>query len=291
MSDDTPAPAVPDSARRWREDLESWAIPPEILAAAPETPWGCPTGLFARAAEEATAAREGRHREPPSPSRRRALEALPDGGSVLDVGAGGGAASLPLCPPAAAVTAVDQSPAMLAAFAELAARLGVEHREVEGLWPAVAAEVGPADVVVCHHVLYNVGDLVPFALALTDHARERVVVEITADHPQATLNPLWERFHGNVRPTRPTAADALAVLGDLGLDVGVEEFDAPPRWGHSHDRAELVAFTRRRLCLPPERDPDVDAVLPDATPRPTVTMWWPGRAAGEAPQWPGRANA
>ena len=259
-----------ESARRWQEDLESWAIPPEILAAAPETPWGCPTGLFARSAEEAVAARE----TPSTPSRRRALEALPDGGTVLDVGAGGGAASLPLCPPASAVTAVDQSAAMLTAFAGLAGQQGVVHEEVEGLWPAVAGEVGPADVVVCHHVLYNVGDLVPFVVALTDHARHRVVVEITAEHPQSTLNDLWLHFHGTVRPTRPTAADAAAVVSDLGFDVRMEEFEAAPRWGHDHDRAELVAFARRRLCLPPERDPDVDAVLETPGPRRHVTLWW-----------------
>lgn len=270
MSDQT---GLPESARQWSDDLESWAIPPEILAAAPETPWGCPTGLFARSAQETVAGREG----PRTPSQRRALEALPDGGSVLDIGAGGGAASLPLCPPAAAVTAVDQSAGMLAAFAELAEKQGVAHRELAGRWPAVADEVEPADVVVCHHVLYNVGDLVPFVLALTDHARRRVVVEITAEHPQATLNPLWLHFHGNVRPTRPTAQDAAAVLGDLGFDVSAEEFEAAPRWNHEHDRVDLVAFTRRRLCLPAERDPEVDALLEPPAPRRHVTLWWPGR--------------
>jgi len=263
----------PESARRWREDLESWAIPPEILKAAPETPWGCPTGLFARSAEEAVGAREA----PRTPSQQRAREALPDGGSLIDVGAGGGAASLPLCPPAASVTAVDQSPGMLSAFAGLAAQQGIDHGEVEGLWPDVAGRVGPADVVVCHHVLYNVADLVPFVLALTDHARRRVVVEITAEHPQATLNPLWLHFHGNVRPTRPTADDAAAVLRDLGLDVATEEFEAAPRWNHEHDRLDLVAFTRRRLCLPAERDPEVDALLEPPAPRRHVTLWWPGR--------------
>ncbi|MDQ1514666.1 MAG: hypothetical protein QOE80_496 [Actinomycetota bacterium] len=284
MGDDTPERPAPDSARRWREDLDSWAIPPDILAAAPETPWGCPTGLFARAAEEALAERE----EAPSPSLQRALEALPEGGSVLDVGAGGGAASLPLCPPAASVTAVDQSPGMLAAFAERAEQLKIDHAEVEGLWPAVAATVGPADVVVCHHVLYNVGDIVPFVVALTGHARRRVVVEITAEHPQSSLNALWKRFHGNVRPTRPTAADAAAVLAELGLDVGIEEFEAAPRW-HDHDRAELVAFTRRRLCLPAERDVEIDAVLEPPGPRRSVTLWWSGEA-GEAPKWSGAAG-
>jgi SAM-dependent methyltransferase len=201
---------------------------------------------------------------------------------VLDVGAGGGAASLPLCPPGAAVTAVDQSPGMLAAFADLAQRQGIDHREVEGLWPAVASEVGPADVVVCHHVLYNVGDLVPFLEALTSHARRRVVVEITARHPQASLNPLWEHFHGVARPTSPTAADAAAVIRDVGFNVSVEAFEAPPRWGdHDHDREDLVAFNRRRLCLPAERDPEVAALLEPQGPRRHVALWWLG-AAGSA---------
>jgi len=267
------------SARRWREDLESWAIPAEILAAAPETPWRCPTELFARSAREAVSTEggltaDGRR----SPSVHRAREALPDGGSLLDVGAGGGAASLPLCPPAASVTAVDQNPDMLAAFAGLAAKRGIEHREVEGRWPDVAAKVEPVDVVVCHHVLYNVGDIVPFVLALTSHARRRVVVEITAQHPQSNLNQLWEHFHGTPRPTRPTAEDALAVIRELGIDAGFEAFDAAVRWNHEHDRADVVAFTRRRLCLPAGRDPEVEALLPPDAPRAHATLWWPGTA-------------
>jgi SAM-dependent methyltransferase len=272
-----------DAARRWRADLDSWAIPPEILAAAPETPWACPPGLFGRAAADAVAAGGARTEDGQmTPSVLRAREALPEGGSILDVGAGGGAASLPLCPPGAVVTAVDQSPKMLGVFAGLADQRGIGHREVEGLWPAVAGEVGPADVVVCHHVLYNVGDLVPFLVALTDHARHRVVVEITADHPQASLNELWAHFHGTARPTRPTAEDAVAVARDLGYDVGIEPYEAPPRWNHDHDRAELVAFTRRRLCLPADRDPEVAALLPPHGPRSQVTLWWDGSASGEA---------
>jgi SAM-dependent methyltransferase len=261
------------AARRWREDLDSWAIPAEIIDAAPESPWGCPPGLFARAAEEALDKQAGA----PTPSLLRAREVLAEGGSVLDVGAGGGAASLPLCPPAASVTAVDESPRMLKRFADLAERQGIDHHEVEGLWPDVAGQVGAADVVVCNHVLYNVADLVPFVTALTDHARRRVVVEITAMHPQALLNPLWEHFHGLARPTRPTAEDAVAVLRELGLEVGVEEFDGPMRWqNHQHD--DVVAFMRKRLCLPPERDPEVATLLPPPVARPHVVLWWQGCA-------------
>jgi len=64
--------------------------------------------------------------------------------------------------------------------------------------------------VTCHHVLYNVAELGPFVTALTSHARRLVVVELTARHPLTALNPLWERFHGLVRPNVPTACDALA---------------------------------------------------------------------------------
>ena len=274
MSDDTRLQLEPESARRWREDLDSWAIPPEILAAAPETPWGCPSGLFARSTEEAlTTGGALTYGGQTSPSVRRALEALPEGGSVLDVGAGAGAASLPLCPPGAAVTAVDQSLDMLAAFAALAGRAGILHREVEGRWPDVAGEVGPVDVVV-FQISHRQMDAIP----LTRHARRRVVVEITARHPQAGLNPLWEHFHGTPRPTRPTAEDAAGVVRGLGPDVGFERFDAPPRWNGEADRDELVAFTRRRLCLPAERDPEVAALLPPHGPRQHVTLWWDGGA-------------
>ncbi len=263
-------------ARRWGEALAAWAIPSEILDQAPAKPWGCPTALFARAAEEAVAPDAGLR-----PTTRRAAEVLPDAGTVLDVGAGGGAASLPLAPPAAVITAVDESAGMLEAFAGLAARRGLDHAEVQGSWPEVAGKVEPADVVVCAHVFYNVPDLEPFVTALTRKARRRVVVELTAAHPQASLNPLWHRFHGLDRPRDPTADDALAVLVELGLEVGVERWEAPGRW-ETAPREELVAFARQRLCLPPERDPEVAAALDKdfvSGPRQLVTLWWPGTAA------------
>lgn len=259
-------------AERWRAALAGWAIPDHVLAAAPEPPWGLPPSLFAR--RTAQALEHGAN----DPSRRRALEALPEGGTVLDVGVGAGAASLPLAPPAGLVVGVDEGAAMLAAFAAAAERLGVGHREVHGAWPGVAAEAGVADVVVCHHVLYNVADLVPFAVELTARARRRVVVELSGEHPTSDLNPLWVALHGIRRPTSPTAEDAVAVLEEMGLGVRWEAFERtwPPLGA---DRAETVAAVRRRLCLTPDRDDEIDALLPPEAPvRRTVVAWWDGTA-------------
>jgi len=178
---------------RWREELEAWAIPEEIMERAPQSPWGFPVGMFRAKADQA-------RRGEPTPSNREALRFLGEGGTVLDVGAGAGAASLPLAGSAGGIMAVDESEGMIEAFLAAATTVGVEAVAVVGRWPDVAAEVDPADVVVCNDVLYNVQDLGPFALALTDHARLRVVAQITQAHPLAPMGPLWRHFHGLERP-------------------------------------------------------------------------------------------
>jgi SAM-dependent methyltransferase len=263
------SPAAVEASARWSHQLEVWAIPDDLLATAPESPWGFPPAMFARSAERAQADREV------TPSMRRAKEALPLGGSVLDVGAGGGAASLPLAPPAGELVAVDESQAMLDVLADGAKRRLVRHTEILGRWPDVAPDVPVSDVVVCHHVLYNVGNLAPFLVALDGHAKRRVVVELTERHPQSDLSPLWRSIHGIDRPTQPTATDAADVVVALGYDVQIERFDRPSLW-HDAPRDEQIAFARRRLCVGPEHDAEISAYLDQADDgRPMlVTLWW-----------------
>jgi SAM-dependent methyltransferase len=237
------------------------------------------------------------------------------GGSVIDVGSGAGAASLPLAARASRITAVDTDPAMLSSLAAIAAGLGAEDGKgrapeaplkapdktpeapdktevvtVAGRWPDVADRVPVADVVVCHHVLYNVMELRPFVEALSEHARVRVVVEMTERHPVVPMNPLWRRFHGLERPEGPTWEDAVAAISSLGHDVKVERWDAAPL--HTYESFdEMVAYHRRRLCLPSSSDPEVAAALEElgadpANPvglgrgRPLMTLWWAGTGAG-----------
>jgi SAM-dependent methyltransferase len=260
-----------DAAAEWSAALAALAIPDHILESAPESPYGFPTRLFERVARHTL-------EQPATPSRERAREALDGGGMVLDVGVGGGAASLPLAPPATSITGVDQSARMLEMFARTATERGLRHREVEGSWPEVAASVDDADVVVCHHVFYNAPELEGFARALTHKARRRVVVELTARHPMCELNDLWRHFHGLDRPEGPDAKAAIAVLREMGIEPATARWQRPSLW---RDHApERVAFVRKRLCLGPDRDVEIAELLGarDASPNELVTLWWEGLA-------------
>jgi SAM-dependent methyltransferase len=276
------ADGLPTLLDRWRSDLAAWAIPDRITAAVTDSPWVLPRMVFARRADRLAAA-------PSGPSFERAWAALDPPGSLLDIGAGAGAASLPLLPRCTALTAVDTEPEMLDLLADRAAASGAQPRLITGQWPETAADAGIADVVTCHHVTYNVPDIEPFLNALTAAARRIVVVEMTAAHPLVSLNSLWLRFHGLARPDGPTADDLLAILAAMGISAGSQHWARPGGRDYA-SFAELTEVTRRRLCLPPERAPEVSEALvelgvePDrpvdlgSSGRDVVTIWWNGAA-------------
>lgn len=263
--------------QRWRDALHGWAVPEEILAAAPESPWTLPVECL----QERAAVTQLRT----SPALARALEALPRDGTVLDVGVGPGAASLPLASYASQLIGVDRNEELLARFRTAATATPARVETVLGDWPAVAHRVPVADVVVCFHVLYNVADLAPFVAALSAHARQRVVVELPQCYPFAWMNDLWWHFHQLERPHGPSADDAAAALVELGVAYEREDWQQP-RWGGFRDREDAIAMVRRRLCLSPERDGEVAEALGDrltyrdggwsAMPDTTssVALWW-----------------
>ena len=269
-------------AAGWKDALGSWAIPPAILEAAPESPYGFPTELFVR--------RGRRSADPdrsPTPTTVRALDALPAGGTVLDVGAGGGATSVPLLARAARLVAVDGQPDMLEALTDVTPS-GVELTTIAGRWPDVADDVPACDVAVSGHVAYNVPDLDAFALALSSHARRRVVLELTERHPLSWMNDLWLRFHDIARPEGPTADDAEALCAALGADVKREDrVDEEDVAGSGFARrGDAIALVRRRLCLPAAHDEEVAEALGDrldeheglwragSRGQGVATLWW-----------------
>lgn len=253
------------AAEQWADQLTAWAVPQHILDAAPATPWVFPPDMF-RAPPPGTA--------PRSRSSELAADALGGGGTVLDVGCGAGVAAFALVPPAAALIGTDRQDDMVRRFAETAAERGIPATVVAGPWPDVAPDVPPADVVVCHNVLYNVADLEPFVRALHEHARRRVVIEITERHPQTHRAPLWKHFWDLDRPDGPSASLAAQALREVGFPVRMERSAATMR---DDTRATSVeaAFWCRQLCLPPDRVDEVTALAAELPfPRDRVTLWW-----------------
>jgi SAM-dependent methyltransferase len=267
-------PTITEAAARWAECLERWAIPDEILAQAPVSPWQHDTAMFV---VDDTLDRNAHAAE----IARVVLPAV--GGSVLDVGCGGGRAGLSLVPPAERVIGVDQSPAMLAEFTRSAAVAGAASMTVEGRWPDVAGLTPVVDVVVCHHVAYNVADIEPFLLALTAHARLAVVLVLPPRHPLSAWNDAWRHFWALERPTEPTADDLGEVLAGLGLDPERWDVPRPPLARATADAATRIGSARRRLCLTEDRDEELAAYLDAHEPEwsdTNVVFRWPG-AAGD----------
>lgn len=264
------------AAERWRALLEAWALPPDLLAAVADSPYEWPAGLWRRRAEP----------EIDTPTLRVVAALLPPGGSLLDVGAGTGRASLMLAARGHPLTAVEPNPNMAAALKAEAETAGVEVRLIEESWPAVAPRAGRHDVALAAHVVYDVADLAPFLQALHRAARAGVVLEAGERHPWSGLTKYYRTLHGLHRPDGPDVDLLIEVVEEvLGLSPHVERWSRPPRLRFA-DLQELVDLCRRRLLVPVERSAELAALLaPNIVEEGgwlsvrddpgVVTVWWP----------------
>lgn len=233
------------AADHWRSQLEAWAIPDDLLAAVDDSPYRWPVDLFRRrnisAAENET-----------TPTFRIVSALAGPGGSVLDIGAGTGRASLDLARHGHPVTGWEKSEEMVAALREEAATVDGRYEVVEAEW-LPTTNLGAFDVVMAAHVVYDVADLGSFLRAMHRHATRGVVVELTETHPWTPLGPYYRALHGLDRPDGPTVDDLVEVVG--------EELDVEPelvRWERTggtwfESWEEIEELYRRRLVLPGDR--------------------------------------
>lgn len=266
---------------RWRHQLEAWALPPELLAAVEDSPYRWPVTMFRRRNRSARL-------EAPTPTTAIVTELLGEAGSVLDIGAGAGRASLPLAASGHRVVGVERDPAMAAALRQEAEEAGVDYRVVEGSWPCEVD--GPFDVVMAAHVVYDVADLTPFVKAMAAAASTAVVLELTDAHPWVPLAPYYRALHGLQRPSGPTADDLVDAVAEIvGERPRVERWRrAAGSWFESWEEMEEVLG--RRLALPADRrhelrplvEPDVvtaaGRMTVGSSERGMATVWW--RASG-----------
>ena len=229
----------------------------------------------------AAAALASDHQTPTSDVIRRLAG---PGGSVLDVGAGTGRASLPLAQAGHPVTAVEPSETMLAGLAD--AGIGLPVTAVEGRWPESKDLVGIHRVAMCAHVVFDVAELGPFLTAMNERAGAGVVIEMTDRHPWVHLGPYYRALHGLERPLGPAWEDLVAVVQEvLRVEPTVEHWRRPPDlWFESVD--EILELYARRLLIGPDRWSELRALLePDIVGGPggyqigtenrdLVTVWW-----------------
>ena len=130
--------------------------------------------------------------------------------TLIDVGAGAGRHATPLAERLEWVTAVEPSEGM---------RSHIPPREnmtvIASTWED--AEVAPADLVICSHVMYGVAEPVPFIDKLQKAARERVFVmmrETELPHPAAALR---RKLIGDSAPRLPRFHELFMLLLQKGI--------------------------------------------------------------------------
>lgn len=146
--------------------------------------------------------------------------------TVLDVGAGAGRLAVPLAERCAHVTAVEPSEAMQARLEEQAKAWNVSNLDiVRSGWED--AEVEPADIVICAHVVYTVTEIDRFLAKLTEKSRRDVIVVVFEEPAMANYFPLWNLVHGEPRIALPCFSELKDVLSEMGIEFKV---DALPEW-------------------------------------------------------------
>lgn len=134
--------------------------------------------------------------------------------TLIDVGAGSGRHALPLGERLEWVTAVEPSEGM---------RALIPPRDnmtvVAGTWEE--ATVAPADLVICCHVLYGIGEPVPFIAKMERSARERIFIvmrELPLLHPATVVR---ERTLGREEHRLPRFSDLFMLLIQMGIAADV----------------------------------------------------------------------
>ncbi|HKW70831.1 MAG TPA: methyltransferase domain-containing protein [Candidatus Dormibacteraeota bacterium] len=150
--------------------------------------------------------------------------------TMIDVGAGAGRHATPLAERLEWVTAIEPSEGM---------RSLIPPRDnmtvIASTWED--AEVAPADLVICSHVMYGVADPVPFIDKLQRSARERVVVmmrESELPHPAAELR---RRIVGDTGPRLPRFSELFMLLVQMGIapDVAFIRYPVSTRYANMEE--------------------------------------------------------
>ena len=169
--------------------------------------------------------------------------------SVLDVGAGVGALSVPLARTVEAVTAMEPSPAMLEALRENLAR---QHLRNVTCTPAAwgKTEVPPHDLILVANVSSIFNDLLGFLTTAEPLARRAIalVQNVGPGTEKFYFGELYPLLLGRPYPGRDDYLRTVTLLHSLGIYANVQiigyHFDQP-----FADLAEAVDFWKEQMRL------------------------------------------
>ena len=169
--------------------------------------------------------------------------------SVLDVGAGVGALSVPLARTVEAVTAMEPSPAMLE---ELRANLARHHLRNVTCIPAAwgKTEVPPHDLILVANVSPVFTDLLGFLTTAEPLARRAIalVQNVGPGTEKFYFGELYPLLLGRPYPGRDDYLKTVTLLHSLGIYANIQiiayHFDQP-----FADLAEAVDFWKEQMRL------------------------------------------
>lgn len=174
--------------------------------------------------------------------------------TVLDVGGGAGRFALPLAKRCGEVTVVEPSEAMVEQLNAGAAEAGIGNlKVVSENWETAAVE--PADLVLCAHVVYGVGEIEPFLRKLNASAKERVVIVSHTVSPISVAGPFWKAVHGDERINLPALPELVPVLWEMGVFPDIEMVEVS-RGRHLPEREMAQMWLRRMTWVRPDSDKD-----------------------------------
>lgn len=185
------------------------------------------------------------------------LCAIP-GATLLDIGAGVGWWSILAAQHAAAVTAIDHSPSMLAVMRENLDAAGVANvRILDGSWPDVDVEAH--DFSLCSHAMYGAADLPRFIRKMAASTRRTCFLLMRAPDLDGLMAEFARMVLGHPHDS-PNFYIAYNVLSEMGIYANVL-FEDTGLW-HGWTNASLdeaLADVKRRLGL--QENPAYDAAI------------------------------